>query len=172
MTSTFALPCAAANPPCEGLSCCRSRSSGWTGAVVVLLNAGNQFEVDRANGVWSRIPQRIANLLRDPDPPTGPRPTRFFIILDTLVALAVVAQAWTFLRIARRRLPPSTPRLLAAAPLAWELVAAPLILVGYPPMVGGFGWGAAFSGPAAAVARPSPPPRSATGDLHALSARP
>lgn len=114
-------------------------------AVVVMLNAGNQFEFGGANGAWSRIPQGVANLLRDADPPTGVGATRFFIVFDTLVALAVVAQAWAFVRAARRRPAPSAPSLRTAAPLIWELVVAPLLLIGYPAVMGGLGWGPAFA---------------------------
>lgn len=113
-------------------------------AVVVLLNAGNQFEFGGANGAWSRIPQGVANLLRDADPPTGVGATRFFIVFDTLAALAVLAQAWALVRVVRRRPAPSAPALRTAAPLAWELVVAPLLLIGYPVVMGGLGWGPAF----------------------------
>ena len=114
-------------------------------AVVVLLNAGNQFEFGGANGAWSRIPEGIVDLLRDSDPPTGISATRFFIIFDTLVALAILGQTWILIGVSRRRLAPSTPTLRTTAPLAWELFAAPLILIGYPSILGGLGWGAAFA---------------------------
>jgi CubicO group peptidase (beta-lactamase class C family) len=113
-------------------------------AVVVLINAGNQFEIGGANSAWSRIPQGVVNLLRDADPPTGVSTTRFFIIFDTLVALAIVAQAWTLARIATRRRPHTQSMLRQLAPLGWELVIAPLVLIGYPAVAGGLGWGAAF----------------------------
>ena len=114
-------------------------------AVVMLLNAGNQFEFDGANGAWSRIPQGVTNLLRGAEPPTGLRARRFFIVLDTLVALAVVAQAWTFVGVVTRRRARAASTWLRTAPLAWELAAAPLILIGYPSIMGGLGWGAAFA---------------------------
>jgi len=113
-------------------------------AVVVLINTGNQFEFAGANGAWSRIPRGVVSLLRDADLPTGISATRFFIVYNTLVSLAVVSQAWTFTRVVRRRraTPPST--LMRTAPLAWELIAAPLLLIGYPMIIGGLGWSTAF----------------------------
>ncbi len=113
-------------------------------AVVVLINAGSQFEFAGANGAWSRIPQGVVNLLRGADPPTGGRATRVFVVFDTLVALAVVLQAWSFVGVARRRRASATSALRRMAPLAWELIAAPLLLIGYPAVTGGLGWRAAF----------------------------
>ncbi len=114
-------------------------------AVIVMVNQGNQFDIGGASATWSRIPQGIVNLLRGTDPPAGTSTARFFIVFDTLVALAVVAQAWTLARVLTR------PRLaLGASPrrvalLAWELAVAPLLLVGYPALMGGLGWGPAFA---------------------------
>ncbi len=113
-------------------------------AVVVLMNTGNQFEFAGANGAWSRIPQGVVNLLRDADPPTGISATRFFIVYGTLVSLAVVSQAWTLIRVVRRRRATSSSTLCRTAPLVWELIAAPLILIGYPVIIGGLGWSTAF----------------------------
>jgi CubicO group peptidase (beta-lactamase class C family) len=113
-------------------------------AVVVLMNAGNQFEFGGANGAWSRIPQGIVNLLRGADPPAGIAPARFFGVFDALVALAVVGQAWSLVRVVRRRRALPTSMLARTAPLAWELIAAPLILIGYPAITGGLGWRTAF----------------------------
>ena len=110
-----------------------------------MINAGNQFEIGGANAAWSRIPQGVVNLLRDAEPPTGTGTARFFIVFDTLVALAVVAQAWTLARLALRRRRRTRSTVRRAAPLAWELVVAPLVLVGYPALTGGFGWRAAFA---------------------------
>ena len=113
-------------------------------AVVVLINAGNQFEIGGANGAWSRIPQGIVNLLRGTDPPAGISTARFFVIFDTLVVIAVVSQAWTFARVASRRRTLTQSTLVKITPLAWELIVAPLVLLGYPSITGGLGWAAAF----------------------------
>jgi CubicO group peptidase (beta-lactamase class C family) len=113
-------------------------------AVIVMLNAGNQFEIGGANAAWSRIPQGVVNILRDTDPPTGTGTARFFIVFDTLVALAVAAQAWTLARVARWGPRRTQSMLRRIAPLGWELVGAPLVLVGYPAVTGGLGWSAAF----------------------------
>ena len=114
-------------------------------AVIVMLNEGNQFEIAGANATWSRIPQGIVNILRNTDPPTGSGSARFFIVFDTLVALALVAQAWTLARVASGRQRREQPTRRRMAPLAWELVIAPLLLIGYPAVTGGFGWSAAFT---------------------------
>ncbi len=114
-------------------------------AIVVMLNAGNQFEIGGANAAWSHIPQGVVNILRDTDPPTGIGTARFFIVFDTLVALAVIAQAWTLVRVAQRRRPRTRSILRQVAPLAWELALAPLVLIGYPAVTGGLGWSAAFA---------------------------
>ena len=113
-------------------------------AVVVLINAGNQFEIGGANSAWSRIPQGVVNMLRDTDPPTGISTARFFIVFDTLVALAVVSQAWVLVRVVARGGATRTSMLRRLAPFGWELVIAPLVLVSYPAITGGLGWGAAF----------------------------
>jgi CubicO group peptidase (beta-lactamase class C family) len=113
--------------------------------VVVMLNAGNQFEIGGANSTWSSIPQGIVNLLRDADPPAGTSTSRFFIIFTTLAVMAVIAQAGALVR-ATIHLKDPLPRSVGhIAPLAWELVAAPLVLLAYPGATGGLGWGAAFS---------------------------
>jgi CubicO group peptidase (beta-lactamase class C family) len=114
-------------------------------AVMVMLNEGNQFELGPANTAWSRIPQGVVNILRNTDPPTGTGSARFFIVFDTIIALIVVAQAWTLTRIATR--PRSQVRftLRQSAPLIWELIIAPLMLIGYPAVAGGLGWRVAFS---------------------------
>lgn len=113
-------------------------------AVVVMLNAGNQFEIGGANATWNRIPRGVVNILRDTEPPTGTGTARFFIVFDTLVVLAVVAQAWTLARVIRGRRHRTQPMRRRVAPLGWELIVAPLLLVGYPAATGGLGWRAAF----------------------------
>jgi CubicO group peptidase (beta-lactamase class C family) len=113
-------------------------------AIIVMLNAGNQFEIGGANAAWGRIPQGVVNILRDTEPPTGTGTARFFIVLDALVALAVVAQAWTLVHVAGRRRPRTQSMLRRIAPLGWELVVAPLAFIGYPAVTGGLGWSAAF----------------------------
>ncbi len=114
-------------------------------AVVILMNAGNQFEIAGANAAWSRIPQGVVDLLRESDAPTGMGSARFFIVFDTLIAMAVVAQAWTLIRIAGAASPMGRPTIGRVAPLLWEVVLAPLGLLVYPALTGGFGWGVAFS---------------------------
>ncbi len=114
-------------------------------AIVVMLNAGSQFEIGGANAAWSRIPQGVVNLLRDGEPPTGTGAARLFIIVGTLVALAIAAQAWTLARVASGRGPRQEVALRRAAPLAWELLVAPLVLIAYPAVAGGLGWRAAFT---------------------------
>lgn len=114
-------------------------------AIVVMINAGNQFEIGGANAAWSRIPQGVVNLMRDTDPPTGTSTARFFIIFDTLVAMAIVAQIWTITRLVTRPRSDMTPTVQRTAPLLGELIIAPLVLVAYPAITGGLGWRAAFA---------------------------
>jgi CubicO group peptidase (beta-lactamase class C family)/putative hemolysin len=115
-------------------------------AVVVLINSGSQFELGGANSAWSRIPQGIVNLLLGRAPPTGISASRFYIVFDTLVVLAVVGQVRTLAGVAlRRRAARQKSTVRQAAPLGWELVGAPLVLIGYPAVTGGLGWGAAFT---------------------------
>ena len=113
-------------------------------AVVVLLNAGNQFEIGGANAAWSRIPQGVVDLLRGADPPNGIGAARFFIIFDTLAALALIAQAATLIKVTALRRMPTSITFGHVAPLALELLLAPLVLIAYPSVAGGLGWGAAF----------------------------
>ncbi len=114
-------------------------------AVVVLLNSGSQFEIAGANAAWSRIPVGVVDLLRNEEPPTGAGATRFFVVFDTLVAAAVVAQGWSLARVIgapdRRRL--RTWR--NAAPLLWEVLGAGLLVLAYPGVTGGLGWRAALT---------------------------
>ncbi|MGB5756173.1 MAG: serine hydrolase domain-containing protein [Acidimicrobiales bacterium] len=114
-------------------------------AVVVMINAGNQFEIGGANAAWSRSPQGVVNLLRDADPPTGTSTGRFFIIFDTLVAIVIVAQAWTLARLIARPRSEMAPTVRRTAPLLGELIVAPLVLLVYPAITGGLGWRAAFT---------------------------
>ena len=107
--------------------------------VTVLINAGNQFEIGDANAAWSRIPQGVVNILRDQPPPTGMSTSRFFIIFNTLAAIAITLQITTLIGLAR------TPNRPARWPLAWELIVAPAILLLYPGITGGLGFGAAFA---------------------------
>jgi CubicO group peptidase (beta-lactamase class C family) len=110
--------------------------------VVVLINAGNQFEVAGANAVFSRIPQGVVNVLRGETPPSGISITRFFIIFDALVALVIALQVWSLLRVSRReapRLRRDRRTLGAILPLTWELGLAALILIAFPSVIG-FGW--------------------------------
>jgi CubicO group peptidase (beta-lactamase class C family) len=109
--------------------------------VTVLINAGNQFEIGRANAAWSRIPQGVVNILRDQPPPTGMSTSRFFIIFNTLAAIAITLQITTLIGLARTQ-PANRP---ARWPLAWELIVAPAILLLYPGITGGLGFGAAFA---------------------------
>jgi CubicO group peptidase (beta-lactamase class C family) len=107
--------------------------------VTVLINAGNQFEIGDANAAWSRIPQGIVNILREQPPPTGMSTSRFFIIFNTLAAIAITLQITTLIGLAR------TPNRPARWPLAWELIVAPAILLLYPGITGGLGFGTAFA---------------------------
>ena len=107
--------------------------------VTVLINAGNQFEIGDANAAWSRIPQGVVNILRDQPPPTGMSTSRFFIIFNTLAVIAITLQITTLIGLAR------TPNRPARWPLAWELIVAPAILLLYPGITGGLGFGAAFA---------------------------
>jgi len=109
--------------------------------VIVLINAGNQFEIGDANAAWSRIPQGVVNILRDQPPPTGMSTSRFFIIFNTLAAIAITLQITTLIGLARTQ-PGNRP---ARWPLAWELIVAPAILLLYPGITGGLGIGAAFA---------------------------
>lgn len=114
-------------------------------AVVVMLNAGNQFEIGGANAAWSRIPQGIVNLLRQADPPTGTSTGRFFIVFNTFVAVVFVAQVWTIARLLTRPRASMKPTVRRTAPLLGELIVAPLVLLAYPAITGDLGWAAAFA---------------------------
>jgi hypothetical protein len=70
-------------------------------AVIVMLNAGNQFELGGANAAWSRIPQGVVNLLRDAEPPTGTGAARFFNAVAAVAGLAVLAGLARAVRLVR-----------------------------------------------------------------------
>jgi CubicO group peptidase (beta-lactamase class C family) len=117
-------------------------------AVVVLINAGNQFEIAGANAAWSRIPQGIVNVLRGELPPTGVGVTRFFIVFNTLVAAGLAVQVWSLQRVARRPGQPLAWRGKGArflAPLLWEVGLGATLLLAFPALAGGLGWRATFS---------------------------
>lgn len=117
-------------------------------AVMVLINAGNQFEIAGANRAWSRIPEGIVNILRGESPPTGTGVKRFFIVFNTLVALALTVQVWSLVRVARRSHEWrgwSVASAVHVVPFTWELGLAALLLVAYPAATGGLGWRATFS---------------------------
>jgi hypothetical protein len=113
----------------------------------VLINAGNQFELGGANSAFSRIPLGIANLLSGETPPSGISVTRFFIIFDTLVILALAVQLWSLVRVSRgpvARLGANMATLWALLPLTWEIGVALLLLAGYPALLG-FSWPVVFA---------------------------
>lgn len=107
--------------------------------VIVLMNAGSQFEIAGANQTWSRIPQGVVNLLRGEQPPTGMATDRFFIVFDTIAVLGLTLQAWSLARVLARRADPWRGASSVAA-LAWELPIAGTLLVGFPGVAGGLGW--------------------------------
>jgi CubicO group peptidase (beta-lactamase class C family) len=117
-------------------------------AVVLLINAGNQFEIARANAAWSRMPQGVVNVLRGETPPAGSGVKRFFIAFNTLLATALAIQVWSLVRVARRPGLPLARRWATAwsmAPLLWEIGLATLLLVAFPVLAGGLGWRATIS---------------------------
>lgn len=115
---------------------------------MVLINAGNQFEVMGANRAWSAIPEGIVDILRGESPPSSIGVTRFFIIFDTLVAIILAVQVWSLVRVirharARPGLDAATARDLM--PLIWEIGVATVLLLAYPAATGGLGWRATFT---------------------------
>lgn len=118
-------------------------------AAIVLINAGNQFEVAGANGAWSRIPQGIVNILRGEAAPTGISVTRFFIVFNTAAVVIFGVQVWSLTRVWRTaavRPSRSWASVWALTPLVWELgLASFVLLVAYPSMAGGLGWRATFA---------------------------
>jgi len=111
-------------------------------AVVVLINAGSQFEVAGANQVMSRIPIGIVNILRGQEPPSGTGMARFFLVFDAIVTALVALQVWSLLRLAQR--PAVLPGMLGYAPLAWELGLATALLLGVPKVLA-MSWRDAYS---------------------------
>lgn len=108
-------------------------------AVVVLINAGSQFEIAGANEVMSRIPIGVVNLLRDEAPPAGISVQRFFIIFDGVVLAILAVQLWSLARVARGwpRLPRrALPIIVAVGPLLWELGISLVILLALPGSLG------------------------------------
>jgi CubicO group peptidase (beta-lactamase class C family) len=121
---------------------------GTNQAVVMLINAGNQFDIGGASAAWSRLPQGVVNLLRGERLPSGIGVTRFFIVFNTLIAAVLTAQVWSLVQVARR------PAALAGrgaavrgiAPLAWEIgFAGIMLLLIAPALMGGLGWRASLS---------------------------
>jgi CubicO group peptidase (beta-lactamase class C family) len=108
-------------------------------AVVVLINAGSQFEIAGANEVMSRIPIGIVNILRGEAPPSGISITRFFILFNAVVLLVLAVQIWSLVRVARRPLHlthGTLPAAVAAAPLLWEMGLSLVVLIGFPGALG------------------------------------
>jgi CubicO group peptidase (beta-lactamase class C family) len=113
-------------------------------AVVVLLNSGSQLEVGGANAGWSRIPLGVVDILRDEPPPTGVSSVRFGIVFATLVLVVVLVQVRSLVRTVRRRRP-ARGRVRRLVLAALQVGLGVLVLVAYPAVTGGLGWGAAFS---------------------------
>jgi CubicO group peptidase (beta-lactamase class C family) len=107
--------------------------------VVVLINAGSQFELLNVNEAFSRIPVGIVNVLRGERPPVGMGMTRFYILYDAVVAAAVAVQLWSLMRVASHspQLTSSWKLFGSVAPLTWEFGVSLLILVLYPMSLGG-----------------------------------
>jgi hypothetical protein len=106
--------------------------------VVVLINAGSQFELFNANEVFSRIPIGIVDILRDEPPPTGTGMTRFYLLFNALFVAIVLVQGWSLLRVASSEpdLAGGWARVAAFAPLVWELGLSTLLLFMYPATLG------------------------------------
>lgn len=111
-------------------------------AVVVMINAGSQFEIAGANGVMSRIPVGVVDILRGQQPPAGTGMTRFFLVFDVIVAAIVAAQLWSLVSLARQ--PRHSYGALAYLPFLWELGLAIALLLGVPKVLG-LTWRQAFS---------------------------
>jgi CubicO group peptidase (beta-lactamase class C family) len=67
-------------------------------AVVVLVNANSFLDLAGANGVMSRIPIGIVNMLLGEPPPDGNGLVRFYLFFDTLVLLVIGTQVWFLAR--------------------------------------------------------------------------
>jgi hypothetical protein len=103
--------------------------------VVVLINAGSQFEIAGMNAVMSRLPIGVVNLLRGEAPPTGPGTTRLYALFDAIVVAVLALQVWSLINVVRReQLLQSglAARIRAFGPLVWELGLATLLLVALP----------------------------------------
>jgi CubicO group peptidase (beta-lactamase class C family) len=72
-------------------------------AVVTLMNAGHEVPLPGATSELQRIPRGVVSLLLGEEPAAGTTLTRFYLIFDTAVALALVAVVWAFVRLVRRR---------------------------------------------------------------------
>jgi hypothetical protein len=108
-------------------------------AVVVLINAGSQFEIAGANSVMSRIPIGIVNILRGRLPPHGLSITQFFILFNAAVLIGLSIQLWSLLRLLKRisQVPVAlTGHVRAFAPLIWEFGLGAYILAGFPAALG------------------------------------
>jgi CubicO group peptidase (beta-lactamase class C family) len=112
--------------------------------VVVLINAGSQFEFGGANGVMSRIPRGIVNMLRAEAPPTGHSMTDFYVVFNGLVVIVVAIQLWSLVRVAVRATGVRDAgglhagRARFALPLAWEIPAGLYLALLYPATLGGW----------------------------------
>lgn len=112
-------------------------------AVIVMMNAGNQFELVGANAAWSRIPMGVVDILAGEQPPAATGTARVYIVIVTLAALALVAQTWTLAQVVSDRTAGGS-RVRRGAAFGWELVLAPLVLIVFPAVAGGLGWSAAI----------------------------
>lgn len=112
-------------------------------AVIVMMNAGNQFELAGANAGWSRIPMGVVDIVVGERPPAATGTARMYIVFTTLAALALVAQTWTLARVVTDRSAGGS-RARRGAAFGWELVLAPLVLIAFPALAGGLGWSAAI----------------------------
>jgi hypothetical protein len=114
-------------------------------AVVVLINAGTQFDLAGATQVMSRIPIGAVNLLTGHPAPAGMSLTRVYVIFDLIVVAVVALQVLALARLLLRPVP--RERLALArytTPLVWEFGLSLLMLIGYP-MLTGVGWRANFT---------------------------
>jgi hypothetical protein len=114
--------------------------------VVVLINAGSQFEIAGANEVMSRIPMGVVNILRGEKPPSGFSIAQFFVVFDAIVLIVLTTQVWSFIRLLRRELPamgglPGGAKY--TVPLVWELRLSLYILVTFPASLHAT-WGQSF----------------------------
>jgi CubicO group peptidase (beta-lactamase class C family) len=112
--------------------------------VIVLINAGSQFELLGVNAAFSRIPIGIVNLLREEAPPVGMGMTRFYVLYDALVVAVLTVQTWSLIRVAARSREGAGFGWRSVVPLSWELALSLLLLVMYPATLGA-GWQAAIA---------------------------